>query len=213
MSMSALAATCSMVTYHSSCIRPSTNAALLYAGLPSGLALCNIVTHSIHLQHLSHRPLVAGNTIAASKAIYAHCTPSGQDMQIHNACFHTAYKVPLHVPQILLADRHKHNYCLLANGWETSVTQTNLLSPITYSIQTDHIVAQQQYQKHEILDQLHCSSTSKLVNPNYIFNLEEIQSDMSDEVQNDTILHSTEQHVCTWAVSQIKHLPFKAPKV
>lgn len=90
----------------------------------------NILTYTIHLQHLSHRPLMAGNrpvppschvpgmwslhkaphkstfsdrirfiaeTVSTTKPFMhtSSCTPSGQDMQIHNGCFHTAYRVPL----------------------------------------------------------------------------------------------------------------------
>ena len=98
-----------------------------------------------------------------------------------------------HMPQILLADRHKHNYCLLANCLRDFSHPDQPAASRIYSIQTDHTVAQQQYQKCEILDQLHCSSALKLVNSKQIFSLEEIWSVMSDEAQNDTILHSTER--------------------
>lgn len=125
-----------MVTHNSSYIRPSTNDAH-----QSACKLCNIVTYSIHLKHLSHRPLLpvkrqvppsclmpgtwsvhkAPHKITFSDRIqfiadYAHFTVHTIWAGHANSCLlastlHT--KFLSYMPQISLADG-QYNYCLLA---------------------------------------------------------------------------------------------------
>ena len=133
-----------------------------YSTHQSACKLCNIVTYSIHLQHLSHRSLVADNrlvpplchvpgtwslhkaphkimfsdriqliaeTISTTKPFMATVHHLGLTCKfiMVASTLHTNFLS--HMPQISLLDRHKYNYACFQPVWETSLTQTNLLSP------------------------------------------------------------------------------------
>ena len=125
-------------------------------------ANCNTVTYSIHLQHLSHRPLMACNrpvspschvpgtwsmhkaphkitfsdrlqfiaeTVSTTKPFMHTAHHLGKTCKFIMATSTLHTKFLSHMPQISLADRHKYNYVCWQLVWNTSLTQTSLLSP------------------------------------------------------------------------------------